>query len=258
MATNRAVLYYGRVTTIGVALPNFNKKGLQMAGLVDICQVKECRNMYYAHGYCCRHYQQLKAHGKISKRTRHDSNEFLIEGCITKINLYNKAQKLVAQALIDTVDLPKVKCYKWYQNNSTGYVMTGVMGSTSLLHRLILPPKEGFITDHTEGDKLDNRKSKLRYASVSQNGANQKIMRNNTSGFKGVTWCKQTKKWKVTIQKDGKSYFLGRFSSIKLAVDVYDHKALKLHDKFAKTNEMISNLQNKSNKGREATLCMRQ
>lgn len=46
------------------------------------------------------------------------------------------------------------------------------------------------LIDHKNGDKSDNRIANLREATVSQNLSNGKIRSNNTSGYKGVTKCK--------------------------------------------------------------------
>jgi len=45
------------------------------------CSVDNCDSKHYANGYCQRHYQQIKIHGKIItlvKRTPYDPNEFII------------------------------------------------------------------------------------------------------------------------------------------------------------------------------------
>lgn len=42
------------------------------------------------------------------------------------------------------------------------------------LHRRILCTPEGFVTDHKNGDKLDNRRSNLRVATPSQNQQNNR------------------------------------------------------------------------------------
>ena len=59
------------------------------------CKVKDCLNKYYAKGLCGKHYQQMLKFGFIQKRTKADLNEFIIEGDICRIFLYNnKSEKI--------------------------------------------------------------------------------------------------------------------------------------------------------------------
>lgn len=37
------------------------------------------------------------------------------------------------------------------------------------------------------------------------------LNKNNTSGYRGVTWCKRAKKWKAQVYYRGKNYFAGEF-----------------------------------------------
>lgn len=62
--------------------------------------------------------------------------------------------------------------------------------------------------------------------------------RNNTSGFPGVTWCKQTELWAASIKIDKTKIMLGRFQTKQEAFDRYcikkkeciQAKALKWRD----------------------------
>lgn len=65
--------------------------------------------------------------------------------------------------------------------------------------------------DHINGVRDDNRICNLRLADNSQNNANVKLKSNNTSGYKGVTWSKASKKWAAQIHHKGKHIHLGLF-----------------------------------------------
>jgi hypothetical protein len=71
--------------------------------------------------------------------------------------------------------------------------------------------------DHINGVKTDNRICNLREATNAQNGKNLGLSKANTSGFKGVCFCKQTNKWRSTIKVNFKQIDLGRFESIDQA-----------------------------------------
>jgi len=90
--------------------------------------------------------------------------------------------------------------------------------------------------DHKHNIKDDNRINELRLATQSQNSANRSKTKNNKSGYKGVRWHKQHKKWYAEIMKDYKRYFIGLFNDPIEAAKAYDKKALELFGKYAYLN----------------------
>ena len=69
------------------------------------------------------------------------------------------------------------------------------------LHQLIMgpvPPGKDNI-DHIDRNPLNNCRTNLRFATLSEQQINQGMQRNNTSGVTGVYWNKETNKWKVMI-----------------------------------------------------------
>jgi hypothetical protein len=101
-----------------------------------------------------------------------------------------------------------------------------------LMHREVLCLSGDELVDHRNRDGLDNRKANLRIASASQNQGNRTKRHDNTSGYKGVTWDSERKKWRATIQERK----LGRFDSPKEAARAYDEAALELWGDFALLN----------------------
>lgn len=87
--------------------------------------------------------------------------------------------------------------------------------------------------DHINGVKDDNRIANLRLATRSQNLHNRKNLRNNTSGYKGVSWNRTLKKYQAYIGCNGKIKHLGFFEKAKDAHDAYCVAALRLHGEFA-------------------------
>lgn len=88
--------------------------------------------------------------------------------------------------------------------------------------------------DHINGDKVDNKFCNLREAHGSQNHYN-KTMSNNTSGYKGVFFCNQKKKWLARIQANKKQIHLGTFKTPEDAHSAYCIAADKYHGGFART-----------------------
>jgi AP2 domain/HNH endonuclease len=87
--------------------------------------------------------------------------------------------------------------------------------------------------DHVNGSRSDNRWCNLREATHSQNRANAQMRTDNTSGFKGVTWLKQTGKWRARIEVNGKRIHLGEYDTRERAFIAYIFAQWKYHGDFA-------------------------
>ena len=139
--------------------------------------------------------------------------------------------KIGVDFIIDKKDYKLVNKYKWF--NSRGYVTT--IKPTIRLHHLIMgKPKNGMVVDHINGNKLDNRRSNLRFCLQGENVINSKIRKDNKSGYKGVSCYKSTKKWVVKIISKVKQYNLGYFVNKLDAVKKYNIISKKLHGKYAR------------------------
>ena len=130
--------------------------------------------------------------------------------------------------------------YKWYVNKyrNTFYLARNVrIGGDDrtiiLFHRelLELDTREIF-GDHWNGNGLDNQLSNIRPATPQENVCNMRISPNNTSGIKGVSWCKHINKWMARITHEGQIYTLGYFEDIKEATDIVRKRREKLHKDF--------------------------
>lgn len=77
-----------------------------------------------------------------------------------------------------------------------------------LLYYGYLPVKT---IDHEDGVGTNDAISNLRLASKGQNAANSKMNSRNTSGFKGVSFCKATGRWRASIRINGTEKNLGRY-----------------------------------------------
>lgn len=92
------------------------------------------------------------------------------------------------------------------------------------------------LTDHINGDGLDNRRSNLRPATHAENMRNRRIGSNNTSGFKGVSLNRRTGRWAACIVADGRRNWLGYHATPEAAARAYDAAARELHGEFAWLN----------------------
>lgn len=90
--------------------------------------------------------------------------------------------------------------------------------------------------DHINGNGLDNRRCNLRPADKTTNGQNRTRTCANTSGYKGVTWHKQGRKWAAQLQATGRRIHLGLFDSKIAAALAYDDAARRHFGEFARLN----------------------
>lgn len=114
-----------------------------------------------------------------------------------------------------------------------GYIRIKICGRSYFAHRLAwlyvngeLPPAE---LDHINRVTDDNRIINLRPATRSENQKNSKIFSTNTSGYKGVCWNKEYRKWQVDAMLNGKKYRLGYFPTAEQASDAYQAFARQHH-----------------------------
>lgn len=118
----------------------------------------------------------------------------------------------------------------------------GVVGSY-LVHRLVAAAF-GLIElnnideqiDHINHIKSDNRLENLRKATAAQNQAHggASLYATNTSGFRGVHWC--ANRWKARISVKNKTQYIGRFKNIIDAAKAYDEAAKEYFGDFAYQN----------------------
>ena len=196
------------------------------------CKVENCEKKIVTKKYCDKHYRQIKLHGRIFKRTMFDPNEIIDCGDYYEICLYKGRkgeQTEVARAKIDKEDLKKIRGYKWCLD-SDGYVHNMKNKKETKLHQLILgKPQMGYNIDHKFGDKLDNRKSELRFSTFQQNSRNRKV--------KGYSWNKGMKKWEAQICVNYKNIKLGYFIDKQDAIKARKEAELKYFGKFAYKNK---------------------
>lgn len=117
-----------------------------------------------------------------------------------------------------------------------GYKRIRYKSKTIPQHRIAFYMYYGYlpnIIDHIDGVRTNNKIENLREATNAQNIMNSRIPKNNKSGYKGVCWKKDRKKWYATIIKDNKQFYLGSFLDIKAAVNKVQEARIALHGEFA-------------------------
>lgn len=88
--------------------------------------------------------------------------------------------------------------------------------------------------DHEDLDPANNRFDNLRLATPAQNQHNRALQKNNTSGFKGVSFRRKTGNWVAYINLNWKKRHLGSFSSPEAAHRAYLNASRQLHGSYGR------------------------
>jgi hypothetical protein len=141
------------------------------------------------------------------------------------------------KTLVDDEDYEYLSQFKWRsQIDRYVYAVCTINGDFQYLHHLLLLPKIGFIVDHKDRNSLNNQKSNLRYATYSQNNINTNRLTRSSSGYRGVSFHKQSKKWSADICLNYERTRLGLYDTPEMAAVAYNIAARELHGEFARLN----------------------
>jgi hypothetical protein len=138
-------------------------------------------------------------------------------------------------ALVDADEYDRIRQHVW--RAAGGYMKAEIDGVWVLMHHFVLPPPPGFVVDHINHVKLDNRKCNLRVCTPTQNLFNR-LPVGRTSQFRGVSLDKKTGKWKAGISRNSKWKHLGYYSTETEAAQAYNEVAIEYHGEFATLNDV--------------------
>ena len=145
------------------------------------------------------------------------------------------------------------------KNNKTGKVLKqGTSGygyntvslrlnngtKSKYIHKLVA---EAFLTndkgktyvDHINNNKSDNNVLNLRWATQQENIRNTRLSRNNTSGYKGVSYFKLNNKWEAYIKIDDIKVNLGMYDTIEEAKQARQDAVKKAFGEFTNACELM-------------------
>jgi len=142
------------------------------------------------------------------------------------------------ETLVDDEDFERFGHLKWHFTTA-GYaarrpwcpINKKAKGSV-YLHREICQTPKGLHTDHVNGVRLDNRKENLRVCNPSQNQGNEKLSKNNTTGYRGVIFS--FGKYRAQIKVNYKTRVVGAYDTAQQAYEKYKEMAVKAWGEFAR------------------------
>ena len=171
---------------------------------------------------CRKHYLQWYRYGKFQKATLRDANEIILKEDYAEVVIYShqkagESSEEIARAIVGLEDVDRIKDFKWYLDTK-GYAKSSRGNKNLFMHNLFIK-FDGKVTDHINGNPLDNRRSNLRAITNTENIRHRvNLNKNNTSGHIGVYWNKRRQRWYACIMVDGRSINLGSSTNLEEAI----------------------------------------
>ena len=154
-------------------------------------------------------------------------------------------------ALVDDDDFNNLSKKRWYLS-AGGYAIGGEdsngLKAYVKMHRVIMGAKNPKIhIDHIDGDKLNNQKDNLRFATPAQNTHNARKQKGTKNKYKGTNYVKSLNLWQARCRMNGEDHFLGHYRSEIAAAHAYNKKAIELSsyvriNHIPYTNKFLDNL----------------
>ena len=143
-------------------------------------------------------------------------------------------------ALVSDMDFARLNKFKWrllwLPKTGKWYAIRSGPNGNIYMHDEIAKPPAGLEVHHRNTFGLDNQRRNLKKVTRSQHLQHRRLLSDNSSGYRGVSFFKNTRSWRAQIQKDHELVYLGSFKSPIDAALAYDRAARRLYGAFAQTN----------------------
>lgn len=183
-----------------------------------ICSVKACylKNGMQKSCGCYKKEIVIRQHEEGRKTNRYVDYGDYMEGFDNNENSF----------LFDKEDFSIISKYYW-SIDIHGYVIRSEGNHHIKMHAELLNPPKGYVTDHINHNRSDNRRSNLRIATSQQNAWNRRDGWPSKTGVKGVHY-KTSGKFEVVIN----GRYLGSFSTLDEAISIRNQAEEKIHQDF--------------------------
>lgn len=155
---------------------------------------------------------------------------------ITILGTYGVIYVGGAEFLFDLEDLPLIESRNWFVDKS-GYLAScywfGGARRFAWFHRIVMKAEQGQTVDHINQERWDNRKKNLRICSHAENDRNKGLYSSNKSGYTGVHYDAQRKRWVASITYNRRKILIGRFIVKEDAIQARLAKESELFKEFA-------------------------
>ena len=204
----------------------------------DICGVSSLEKpVIFSRKYnkllCGKHKWELDKYGEIKNPTpynRFDKNRYRIEDDVVYMDIYDKFQNKIAEAIFDKKYLNDITERKWRlcykRKKQYPYVSTKATPEEGTahtpMHRFVAKLSglniNGFEIDHINGNTLDNRLCNLRLATRHEQVSNIAPKKMNKYGIRGISYDKRYNKYVIDFGIDGERYYFKPTKALEEAV----------------------------------------
>jgi hypothetical protein len=146
------------------------------------------------------------------------------------MNIYGTKGEII---LVDMDDHVLLSRHNWYVDDK-GYARTSIGSKVIKMHQLVCPCRRGFIIDHINRNKLDNRKENLRQVNIQISNHNRE--RNNDTGYFGVKRSTRKDCYEVSMSHNSKPIWIASGKDIHELAILRDYAAWKLRGDLALLN----------------------
>lgn len=147
-------------------------------------------------------------------------------------------------AIVDPEDYDFLMQWKWHSkcphriHYASRCALVNGKHAMIMMHRALLNAPSGTVVDHIDHDGLNNRRSNIRLATVSENAHNSRKHKFNKSGFKGV--CRTgVNTWAMHACINGKKHYKYNLRTAREAAQLYDALVIEHYGSVALTNKKL-------------------
>lgn len=194
-----------------------------MSSISRVCDVNGCDLKHFAKGYCRGHWRRLQLYGDptVVIREQHRKRK--------------SSEYTVWVRMRDRCYNPESKYYHYYGGRGIKVCDEWKNSFQTFLDEMGERPSPFYTLDRIDIDG-DYEWMNCRWTTKTNQTINRRKFKNNTSGYRGVSYHKLIKRWAVQIAINNKGYYFGGFDTALEAAYVYDQVAMQLHRHEAKLN----------------------